>query len=277
MYDPSQIEVPASFDRPPDPGELEHTKAIRALLKTEEGDVADPVPASDNELRKTKAHYWGKISLVDKMVGRILKKLEETHQTEDTIVVFTSDHGDMMGDHRMIYKSVMYEEATKVSMLIKIHSLAKPSPVHQAVSDIDLVPTLLDLLGQPIPVHLQGQSWAPYITTAKPIPERDVMIEWNGRAKPINSDEHTDILRTIRTSDGWKMTLAAGGEGALYHLPQDPKEERNLFYKDRSLERIHKLVAEINLWQKSTGDAVMLFDEEGWKERKKHFVLVSTK
>ena len=275
MYDPKKMEVPASFDQPTDPKELDRTRAVRNAiqegLKNYEG-----IMDSDDAVRLSKAHYWGKVSLVDKMVGRILAKLEETNQAENTIIVFTTDHGEMMGDHHLMFKSVMYEEASKVPMLLKIPGMALSHDIKQPVSHIDVVPTLLDLMGEELPVHLQGNSWAPYLKENEGPPERNVIVEWNGAPWPFDNMP-AEPLRTLRTNDGWKMTLAPAGEGELYNLNLDPKEMHNVFYDAESLERIQRFTAEINLWQKATGDAALLFDEAGWQKRKAQFIKANAK
>ena len=77
-------------------------------------------------------------------------------------MVFTSEHGDMLGDHYMLHKNTMYEESARVPLIIHVPWLSKDQELLSGpVSQIDLVPTLLDLLGQPIPPGLEGQSLAP--------------------------------------------------------------------------------------------------------------------
>ena len=271
MYHANDMTVPASFDQQTSSTELERTKIVREALEKSASSETSLVP-DDKALRATKARYWGKISLVDTMIGKIMEKLRERGYADDTIIVFTSDHGEMMGDHHLLYKSVMYEEATKVPMLLKIPGMSSATRVPQPVSHIDVVPTLLDLLSEEIPAHLQGTSWAPYLRAGEAIPERSVMIEWSGPPAPFGGgNEDAEPLRTIRTVDGWKMTITGDGEGELYNLKTDPKEMHNMFYAEESLEHIEKLTSEINLWQRATGDAIMHFDQEGWMNRRKEY------
>lgn len=270
MYRPEDMTVPANFDQPTSATELDRTKIIRGALEKSNSPETSMVP-DDQALRATKARYWGKVSLVDTMVGKIMEKLREKGYAEDTVVVFTTDHGEMMGDHHLLYKSVMYEEATRIPMLLKIPGTLSGTRVPQPVSHIDVVPTLLDLLQEEIPAHLQGTSWAPYLRTGESIPERPVMIEWSGPPAPFKGNEDAEPLRAIRTTDGWKMTIASDGEGELYNLKTDPKEMHNVFYEEESLARIQKLVSEMNLWQKATGDTVMHFDHNDWMERRKKY------
>jgi arylsulfatase A-like enzyme len=264
LYDPANMEVPKTFSQEPDATEFERTKALRAeQLSSPRSDLA-----TAQNLREAKARYWGKITLVDEMVGRILAKLEALGLADNTLIVFTTDHGEMMGDHRLIFKSVMYEEAAKVPLLLRIPGLnGKPPRIGKPVAQVDVVPTLLELMGQPLPRHLQGFSWAPFLLAGRDLPDRNVMLEWNGPPRPGQKGD-PELLRTIITPEGWKMNMGLEGTGELFHLINDPREMANLFYREESLGAIHRLAAEINLWQRSTGDAELIFDEQAWKRRR---------
>lgn len=271
LYDPASMPVPKTFSEKPDPTELGRYTALRKLLlrgyHNYQGMIASP-----EALQNVEARYWGKVTLVDEMIGRILKRLEDLGLADNTIIVFTSDHGAMMGDHRLMFKSVMFEQAVKVPMLLRVPWLSQtPLRVGTPVSQVDVVPTLLELMSQPLPCHLQGHSWKPYLAGDNPFPERDVMVEFNGPPWPYK-DKFTQPLRAIRTVDGWKMTLTDGGAGELYNLARDPEERTNLFYHKGSLPIIRELAARINLWQRSTGDKLLPFDPEGWKQRRDNYV-----
>src|SRR5690606_13758365 len=110
--------------------------------------------------RKTRAKYMGSVTLVDRAVGDILAALEDSGLADNTIVVYTSDHGDLMGDHGIFEKCVLYEEAIRVPLLVRVPWLEGPRRVAEPIGHIDLVPTLLDLLGQPAPAELPGRSRA---------------------------------------------------------------------------------------------------------------------
>lgn len=268
LYDPAGMEVPKSFFEAPDATESRRTQAIRNGFVREPYNVLESAQA----LRETKARYWGKITLVDEMYGRILAKLESLGLADNTIIVYTTDHGEMMGDHRLIFKNVMYEEATRVPLLLRIPWLKGPPPrIGNPVSQVDVVPTLLELMGQPVPVHLQGMSWAPFLLSGREMPDRSVLLEWNGTTPPATGEDpgwrgDPELTRTIITPRGWKMNLEQHGRGELFHLINDPQEMVNLFYRSESLDVIRRLTAELNLWQRSTGDSQIAFDEAGWNQ-----------
>ncbi len=139
---------------------------------------------SNDELgwKELKTRYWGLCTLVDKYVGRILTSIAELGLAEDTIVVYTSDHGHMLGEHRLLNKSVLYEPSAQIPLIIRAPGLA-PRCVATPVSHVDLVPTLLDLLDRPLPEHLHGTNLAPLLRDGDADPDTAaVAIEWSGLA-----------------------------------------------------------------------------------------------
>lgn len=224
------------------------------------------------------ARYWGLVSLVDTHLGTVLDTLVEMGLEEQTILVYTSDHGDMMGCHRLLAKCVMYEEAVKVPLLLKVPGLAcEGRVIENPVSHIDLVPTLLEAMGQPVPGHLEGFSWMPFLQGTGRLVEDNVFIEWNGHNngfgdligrtrildiwKDGNRGEEiaaafADPVRTIVTPDGWKYNHSQLGEHELYNLTTDPYEQHNLYGNDGTRELVEGLYGKILDWQRRTGDRV---------------------
>jgi arylsulfatase len=230
----------------------------------------------EQDWKRMIANYWGLVSLVDTAFGKILDTLKESGLEDDTIIVFTSDHGDMMGSHKLLAKCVQYEEAIKVPLLIKLpHSGRNGSPVSNPVSQIDLVPTLLDYMNAPIPDDLQGYSWKGFIDNNEKLFQEDVFIEWNGPNNGFGdklgsvvipeSIKHmaeeneitraiTDPVRTIITKDKIKLNWSTIGESELYDLNKDPNEINNLIGKAEYQKTIQQLKKRIKTWQKRTGD-----------------------
>ena len=213
--------------------------------------------------RALMARYWGNVTLVDRSVGRILKALEESGKADDTIVVFTSDHGELMGDHGILGKTLMYEESIKVPMLLRVPMLDHASRrIGGRFSHIDLVPTLMELLGLERPDRLQGRSRVPVLQGHENLDNDDVFVEWSGEdgharaglgeAEPNQSMVHP--YRTVVTAEGWKLNLYGKGQGELYDLRNDPFELENLFHRSEQAGRIGDLTQRIRMWQKETGD-----------------------
>lgn len=213
------------------------------------------------------ARYWGNVTLVDRSVARILAALDDSGKADDTVVIFTSDHGELMGDHGILGKTLMYEESIKVPLLLRAPMLGVG---HRRIggrfSHIDLVPTLLDLLGIEAPDHLQGQSRMPVLRGRSDLAANDVFVEWSGtdghppasigEAEPNRSFVHP--LRTLVAADGWKLNLYGEGQGELYDLNADPHELENLYYRPEQRARIGELSERIRAWQAQTGDEVAL-------------------
>ena len=215
------------------------------------------------------AKYFGLCSEIDIAIGGILGKLDSLGLRDNTIVVFTSDHGDMMGSHGFFNKSVMYSEAVKVPWLVRWPELSpKQRVITQNVSHIDLVPTLLELLGKQKPNEIPGKSLVPLIR-GQVKDNGDVFVEWNagpggdddeeGFKKTGTEDDNVSKsanIRTIVTQDGWKLCLSDYDKSQLFNLNDDPGECKNLYYGKNHRDAIEKLRKRILDWQNSVNDTV---------------------
>ena len=217
--------------------------------------------------REVMARYWGNTTLVDRSVANILGALDECGLADDTIVVFTSDHGEQLGDHGILGKTVMYEESVRVPLLLRAPMLGgEPGSIGGNISHIDLVPTLLDLLGVSAPDHLQGTSRVPVLRGEADLADNDVFIEWNGAdGHPNASIGEAEInrsmaqpLRTVISAERWKLSLYSSGAGELYDLNSDPHERENLFDRPEQRDQIGELTARLQRWQEETCDQAPL-------------------
>ncbi len=263
LYDPADMEIPATFFEPMDPTVSYPKREARVSLTRGEFPVA--YPQTVEEYRQAKARYWGLVTLVDEMVGFVLQRLRELGLEENTIIVFTSEHGEMMGDHRLMSKEFSYEESIRVPMLLKVPGTSGGRRIAKPVSQVDLLPTLLELMDQPLPFHLQGRSLAPHLLEGLEVPDRDVVVisSINGFAQSWNRN-HIAQLRTLITPDGWKLTLNDVGGGELYSLREDRNERHNLFLQRDQRKRVQQLAAQIRGWQRATGDDIVLDLNQSW-------------
>ena len=214
--------------------------------------------------RTLRAHYLANITLVDRMVGKITDALDAAGVADNTIVVFTSEHGDMMGDHGMLEKRSFYEESARVPLLISVPWLSKEQTlVEGSVSHIDLVPTLLELSGNALPDTLQGKSLVPVFKGDRTLEDNDVFIQWNGTSDEIpdrflGSRDINRMLtlpwRSVVTPDRWKLNLCAGDQCELFDLNSDPYEQNNLYDDPAQRDRVIDMAARIRIWQQRTGD-----------------------
>lgn len=216
---------------------------------------------TESEWRRLRARYYGMVSLVDKYVGRILDTIADCGLNDNTLVVFTSDHGDMLGDFGLRGKNVMYRSASSVPLLIRVPGVTDEQRIIEGpVSLVDLVPTVLDIMGCPAKRRLDGRSLHPVIKGEEQI-DRDVFIEWSaplGETAPGGDRKANGACRTVISPDGWRLSLNEADKNELYNLNEDPCELHNL-YNGRGYEKIRtKLTEKILAWQRENGDTVKL-------------------
>ena len=266
MYDPQSIPVGGAFmqDPPANASLVHRLRAEESLAGSGfDGDSAEPL--SEEYWRALIARYWGMVTLVDKAVGTMMQALEDAGVADNTIVVYSSEHGDQLGEHNVIQKAVFYEQSVKVPMLMRVPWLTDgETRVPGRYSHIDTVPTLLELVGADVPGHLQGESRVPVLKGEATLVGNDVMIDWTGRnleppgrfqeLKNIQDVDH----RILISHDGWKLNLGEGDQGELYDLNGDPTESANLFDDPAQRGRVVEMASRIRDWQRATGDTATL-------------------
>jgi len=280
MYDPAALPVgPAFLTKPQGGSRLNRLKADYYLQYLDGGGdprndpymtnlaAAGEDVTTEGGWRALRAHYFANISLVDRMVGKITDALERTGLHENTAVVFTSDHGDLVGDHGLLEKRSFYEESARVPLLVSAPWLQDGQrEIAGDIGQIDLVPTLLDLLGQAIPEHLQGESRLAVLEGEAVLQDNDVFIEGNGtgpshpdRAMATPEIDRMNALSWRSVVSGrWKLNLCAGDQCELFNLATDPYEQTNLFNDSAQQDRISDLAARIRRWQHRTEDRAPL-------------------
>ncbi|UCG59586.1 MAG: sulfatase-like hydrolase/transferase [Phycisphaerales bacterium] len=209
-------------------------------------------------LREFLRVYYAMVKLIDDQVGRILETLNALGKMDDTIIIFTADHGDMMGGHGMVWKSTsaFYEEVVRVPLLVRYPRKFKPQLSDLAADSTDLMPTLLELTGHPIGRQVQGQSLVPFLTAARDPSEarrytycERVRPHPQGRRKVLPGTKGDFMIR----GNGWKFIRYRDGQEYLYNLRQDPTETTNLVDDPKCRSRREELAAEINEWLRRTG------------------------
>ncbi|MFO7976877.1 MAG: sulfatase-like hydrolase/transferase [Candidatus Hydrogenedentota bacterium] len=257
------VYAPKNFDDPLEDNEPEEYRKRRAYY-LENGWKDLPLKTEAN-WRRLIANYWGLVHSVDRAVGGILRTLEDLGLMDNTIIVYTSDHGDMMGSHRLLTKCYSYEESERVPWLMRIPDIPGRQ-ITAPVSHIDLVPTLLDLMDAKADAPLPGKSLVPCIRDGRdPGP---VIVEWH-RAGTIDKSgpnpagairlpdlPEGNAFRTIVTPDRWKLTLHTLEHNQLYNLNDDPGETTNLFGRPEHEERVRTMTAAIHAWQEKVKDPI---------------------
>ena len=185
------------------------------------------------ERREVTAAYYAMIEQVDDHVGRILKMLDDTGRRENTIVIFMSDHGELLGDHGMYLKGPhMYDCSIRVPLILSWPGHFKAGLKSDALVElVDLVPTLLDALHMPIPNRVQGKSLFDICTgKAGPHNHKDHIYAEYYVGQPFHRHLKPDPLVTMVRNRTHKCAVYAGIEvGELYDLRADPDEFDNLW------------------------------------------------
>ncbi len=170
--------------------------------------------------------YAAKVRLVDDLVGRVLEALEASGRGDRTVVVFTSDHGDMAGGHGMITKSTgsFYEEVVRVPLLVRWPGHVRVGESAAAASLVDLMPTLLELTGHAVPAGLHGRSLVPDLRAGGdrngPPYAFCERLPSTGRRRRGVPAGGSFMVR----GQGWKYVRQRDGGESLYHLAEDPGE-----------------------------------------------------
>ena len=182
-----------------------------------------------HERKYCKAAYWAMVDHIDHQVGRLLDKLEETGQREDTLVIYTSDHGEMLGDHGLYVKGPFhYEGAVRVPLIMSYPGVIPAGVRREALVELcDLAPTVLDCAGLPRHPGMQARSLWEFVTdaAAEDAFRDDVYCEYYN-ANPNEPKQFCTMVRGER----YKINVFHGQElGELYDLEEDPGELTNLW------------------------------------------------
>ncbi|MFX0099701.1 MAG: sulfatase [Candidatus Hodarchaeota archaeon] len=200
------------------------------------------LPFSDDQVQENAACYYGMVSLMDKYIGEILDKLEEMEMMEDTLIVFTSDHGDFLGDHGLYWKSVVtFDEAMHVPLIISYPRMIPKGRRCKAFhSLIDLPTTFLSFAGLKSPRFMEGEDQKDVWTNPDKCIRDDVIVE----ERPYNTDFNEKVL----INDEFKLTFFAGRDyGELYNIKDDPDQIHNLWDDEKhasiKLEMISRILS----------------------------------
>lgn len=234
-YAPQQIPVPENFlpEHPFDHGNLRGRD--EELL---------PWPRTRSIVQRDLAAYYAVISHMDQQIGRVLDTLRAQGVLEQTVIVFTSDHGLAIGSHGLRGKQSMYEHT--IGMPLVFAGPGVPAGVSRNAPTYlrDLFPTLCELAGLPIPETVEGRSQVPVLQGLAPATHRFVVGYFR------------DSQRMIR-KDGWKLIrYPQAGREQLFHVEEDPHETVDLAEDPRHQKRRQALGDELDRWLTAHGDDV---------------------
>ncbi|RPI48331.1 MAG: choline-sulfatase, partial [Betaproteobacteria bacterium] len=186
---------------------------------------SDDYPITADIVRNARHAYYGMISYIDDKLGRIVQTLRNTALDRDTIVVFLGDHGEMMGERGMWFKSTFYEWSCRVPMIVSAPTRFAPRRVPQVVSLVDLLPTLLALAGDDKAPELvepvDGCSLVPLLEGRPPAQWPDTAVS------EYTADGVLAPCRMVRRGP-YKYIFVHGHDAQLFRLDRDPRELDNL-------------------------------------------------
>lgn len=214
--------------------------------------------------------YMGLITQIDDQIGRLVDYLEKSGQAKETLIVFTSDHGDYLGDHWLGEKELFHDASSRIPMIV-----VDPSPEADTtrgqvntglIEAIDLAPTFVEFFGGQVPDHvLEGRSLLPALH-GKSVPERTFVVsEYDYSARPhlrhLSPDTKNCNLTMI--FDGrWKFIWVEGHRPMLYDLLSDPKELTDIGASEAHADEIERLKELMFAWARRQHNRVAISDEE---------------
>ncbi|MPQ44690.1 sulfatase family protein [Clostridium tarantellae] len=251
MYDPNDITLPHHLN-----DEHEKTSPLLKLTQEIDPDYSKYYEPKDKnwlhgchshihnkeDLKKDIAIYYGMISMMDNYIGKILDKLDELKLTDNTIIVFTSDHGHFFGQHNLIAKGPFhYEDMIKVPLIVKEKGVVPESIVNESLQSlVDFTPTILSKLGFEIPRTMAGKDQSKVWNNEKKSVRNYIMVE----------NQHTENTVNLRTlvNERYKLTVYYNKtHGELYDLKNDPLEFNNLWNNSEYAELKSKLLLDF-MW-----------------------------
>ena len=201
-----------------------------AATNLEAGSMINTRGISDDSMRRAIAHTYGMIEMIDDGVGRILQSLRDKGVSDDTIVMFTSDHGELLGTHGLLHKGPpAYKQLVELSLIIKGPGINSGETQDELTNHIDLTPTFLDLANVSADNNrYDGQSMKPLLTGAGDWSRDATFGEYHPTVKPELYNQ------TIRTKK-WRLSIYPDSPqwGELFDLENDRDEHNNL-YHDRN-------------------------------------------
>ncbi len=228
MYDPDAIALPESFANPDPQPTVRHIHDRTAAGEIDRNSIF-PFAPTEREAREIIALTYGMISMIDDCVGGVMQTLRELGMEEDTVVIFTSDHGDFMGDHGLMLKGPLhYQGVIRVPFIWADPEIPGGRRCGALAGTLDMARTILSRAGLAPYNGIQGVDLMPLIREETDCVRRGVLIEQD--AQRPNFHFKDPIKARSYLTDRWRMSLYKGSAFAeLYDLETDPHEMRNLW------------------------------------------------
>lgn len=205
-------------------------------------------PRTESAVQDLLRVYYSTIDDMDAQIGRILEAVEKTGELDNTIVIFTSDHGMSCGSHGLRGKQNMYEHTINVPFVVAGPGISRGTRTKAQVYLRDLYPTTCDLAGIDIPASVTASSFAPVLRGETNVHHEDIYGYF------------TDTQRMIRSSEGWKLVFYPHiDRWQMFDLNSDPMEKNDLANSPQSKhrEQFNLLKDKLDSWRKESGDPLL--------------------
>lgn len=175
---------------------------------------------TDEEILRSRTAYWALVTRMDIMIGQILTSLRENGLDENTLIIYSSDHGEQVGEHGLWWKQTFYEHSVKVPAILSWRgNLPEDKRYDDIISSLDLNATMIDALGAPPLPNSRGRSVLPLL--------RDEDVDWEDIAFSEFCTDEGCYQRMVRYNE-WKLNYYHGQPSQLFNLQEDPNELHDL-------------------------------------------------
>lgn len=200
---------------------------------------------TDEQMRRQRAHYYANVTMIDEQVGQIVEALQRRGVLENTIIIFSSDHGDCLNDHGHSQKWNMYEQSVHVPAIFRGPGIPAGRRIDDLVSLMDLGPTILQLGGVEPPSWMEAQSLCPYFGDTSP-PRRDCVFAEHASDSILAGTAFISMVLV----ENWKLVhFVDSDEGQLFDLLDDPGERRNRWDDPECADRKNELIGRLLTWR----------------------------
>lgn len=241
LYQADHIPLPDNFlpEHPFDNGEM----TVRDELLTS-------LPRSPAEIRQHLADYYSLITHMDEQIGRIVQALQANGYAEETMIVYTADHGIALGQHGLVGKQNLYEHSTHIPLILQGAGLPQGTIVEGLGCQMDIYPTLCELAAVPLPDTVAGKSLVPLLSGKQETVRESVFAAYKSVQRSV-SDGTWKLIRYYRLEESGSDRLQ------LFHLKNDPYEMIDLHNDPGNEEQVQRLLKMMENWQQHTKDPLL--------------------
>ncbi len=235
MFRPEDMKIADTW------GKIDLSQVPKEIRSSIEHNTSTPELAKPDAVRRRMAFYYANLAQMDDCAGAVLSSLADLKLADDTAVIYTSDHGEMLGEHGLWNKFEFYESSCGVPLMMRIPGVSGKGVCSSVISQVSLLPTLAELCGVPVTSELDGRSFAEQVSHPETRADHPVYAEYNLRTP------HAKYM--IRDGD-LKYTFWVHDIPELYDLSKDPQEVTNLALKPEHQDDVNRLRAKLFSWYK---------------------------